>query len=88
MMYFNLKELWFVSGRTDSRTAFPIHDFADNLDPDLVEIEQVVDIFTACDIASKVSLRNWPINGANNGYEILYSFTSDELSEQVIADVP
>ena len=88
MMYFNLKELWFVSGRTDSRTAFPIHDFADNLDPDLVETEPVVDIFTGCDIASKVSLRNWPINGANNGYEIVYSFASDELSEQVIADVP
>ena len=77
-----------MSGRTDSRTAFPILDFADNLDPHLVEIEQVVDIFTGCDIASKVSLRNRPINGANNGYEILYSFASDELSEKVIADEP
>ena len=50
--------MWFVPGRTDSRTVFPIHDFADNLDPDLVEAEPAVDTLTGSDIASKDSLRN------------------------------
>ena len=43
LKYFNLDEFWFVSGRTDPRTAFTIHDFPDNLDPDIVEAEPVVD---------------------------------------------
>ena len=78
--------MWFVSGRTDSRTVFPIHDFVDNLDPFLVEAEPVVDTLIGSDIAGKDSLRNWAINGANNGYEIMYSLASDEPSEQVVAD--
>ena len=32
-----------MSGRTDPRTAFTIHDFPDNLDPDMVEAKPVVD---------------------------------------------
>ena len=76
-----------MSGRTDSRIAFPIHNFVYNLDPELVEAEPVVDTLTGCDVASKVCSRNWAIKGANNGYEILYSFARDDLSEQVIADV-
>ena len=43
LKYFNLDEFWFVPNRTDPRTAFSIHDFPDNLDPDLAEAEPAVD---------------------------------------------
>ena len=75
-----------MSGRTDPRTAFSIHDFPDNIDPDMVEAEPVVDALTGYDMASKVSSRSWAINGASNGYETLYYFARDELSKQEIAD--
>ena len=52
----------------------------------MAEAEPVVDPLTGCDIASKVCSRNWAIDGTNSGYEILYSFARDKLSEQVIAD--
>lgn len=75
-----------MSGRTDPRTAFSIHDFPDNIDPDMVEAEPVVDALTGCDMESKVSSRTWTINGASNGYDILYYFARDEVSEQEIPD--
>lgn len=75
-----------MSGRTDPRTAFSIHDFPDNIDPDMVEAEPVVDALTGYDMASKVSSRSWAINGASNGYDILYYFARDEVSEQEIPD--
>ena len=75
-----------MSGRTDPRTAFSIHDFPDNLDPDMVEAEPVVDALTGCDMASKFSSRSCAITGASNGYDILHYFAWDELSEQEIAD--
>ena len=75
-----------MSGRTDPRTAFSIHDFPDNIDPDMVEAEPVVDALTEYDMASKVSSRSWAINGASNGYDILYYFARDEVNEQEIPD--
>ena len=85
--YFNLEELWFVSGRSDSRSVFPIHDFANDLDPDLAEILPAIHAFTGCDTASKVGTKSKAVKeGANIGYEVLYSFGSDELSEEMIAD--
>ena len=75
-----------MSGRTDPRTAFSIHDFPDNIDPDMVEAGPVVDALTGSDMANKVSSRSWAINGASNGYEILHYFARDKLSEQEIAD--
>ena len=64
----------------------PSHDFPENLDPDMVEAEPLVDALTGCDMGSKVSSRSWAINGASNGYETLYYFARDELSKQEIAD--
>ena len=64
----------------------PSHDFPNNLDPDMVEAEPLVDALTGCDMASKVSSRSCAINGASNGYETLYYFARDELSKQEIAD--
>lgn len=75
-----------MSGRIDPRTAFSIHDFPDNIDPDMVEAEPVVDALTEYDMASKVSSRSWAINGASNGYDILYYFARDEVNEQEIPD--
>ena len=87
LKYFNLEELWFVSGRSDSRTVFPIHDLADDLVPDLAEVLPAIHALTGCDTASKVGTKSRAVKeGANNGYDLLYSFGREELSVQMIAD--
>ena len=55
--YLNLEELWFVSSRSDSRTVFPIHELADDLDPDLAEILPAIHALTGCDTASKIGTK-------------------------------
>ena len=78
-----------MSGLTGSRNSFSIHNFADLpdfADPDLVEVLPVIHAFTRCDTTSKVGRKMWAIKGANNGYELLYYFAMDELSEQETAD--
>ena len=52
--YFDPEELWFVSSRGNSRTFFPIHDLANDLDSDLVEVLPAIHALTGCDTASKV----------------------------------
>ena len=74
-----------MSSRSDSRTLFPIHDLADDLDPDLAEILPAIHALTGCDTASKVGTKSKAVKeGANNGYKLLSSFGRDELSEEMI----
>ena len=74
-----------MPGRSDSRNVFPIHDLADDLDPDLAEILPAIDALTGCDTASKVGTKSKAsfIEGANNDYELLYSFGRNELSDDI-----
>ena len=54
LKYFDLEELQFDSGRGNSRTFFSIHDLANDLDLDLVEVLPAIHALTGCDTASKV----------------------------------
>ena len=77
MKYFDLEELWFVSGRGNSRTFFPIHDFANHLDSDLVENLPAVHALTRCDTTSKFGTKNRAVREEDNCYQLLYAFGRD-----------
>ena len=43
---FDLEELWFVSGRGNSGTFFPLHDLANDLDSGLAEVLPAINVLT------------------------------------------
>ena len=86
MKYFDLEELWFVSGQGNSRTFFPIHDFANHLDSDLVENLPAIHALTRCDTASKVGTKNRAVREEANCYQLLYAFGRDVFRDEMIAD--
>ena len=86
LKYFDLEELWFVSGWGNSRTFFPIHDLASDLDPDLVEVLPAIHALTGCDTASKVGKKSKAAGEGAGYYHLLYAFGRDELSDEMIAD--
>ena len=53
LKYFDLEELWFVSGRGNSGTFFSIHDLTNYLNSHLVEILPAIHALTGIDTASK-----------------------------------
>ena len=84
--YFALEELWFVSGRSGSRICFPIHDLANDLDPELTEVLPAIHALTGCDTASKVGTKSRAVKEGPESYPLLYSFGRDELSEEMISN--
>ena len=87
LIYLDLKELWLVSGRSESRTVVPIHDLVDSMEPDLVEVLPAIHALTGCDTTSKFGTKGKAVKeGMKNGYNLLYSFGRDEISNQMIAD--
>ena len=86
LKYFNLEELWFVSGRGNSKTFFPIHDLTRDLDLDLVEVLPAIHALTGCDTASKVGTKSKAAREGAGCYHLLYAFGRDALSDEMIAD--
>ena len=86
LKYFDLEELWFVSGRGNSRTFFPIHDLTRDLDLDLVEVLPAIHALTGCDTASKVGTKSKAAREGAGCYHLLYAFGRDALSDEMIAD--
>ena len=86
LKYFYLEELWFVSVRGNSRTFFPIHDLANDLDSDLVEVLPAIHAPTGCDTTSKVGTKSRAVREGAGCYHLLYSFGRDALSDEMIAD--
>ena len=37
-MYFDLKELWFITGKSTSRIIIPVHEAVDVIESDVIEI--------------------------------------------------
>ena len=58
LKYFDIEELWFVSGRGNSRTFFSIHDLTNDLDSDLLKVLPAIHALTGCDTASKVGTKS------------------------------
>ena len=86
LKYFDLEELWFVSGWGNSRTFFPIHDLANGLDSDLVEVLPAVNALTGWDTASKVDTKSSAVREGAESYHFLNAFGRDALSDEMIAD--
>ena len=86
LKYFDLEELWFVSGQGNSRTFFPITYLTNNLDSDLVEVLPVIHALTGCDTASKVGTKSRAVREGVGCYHLLYAFGRDALIDEMIAD--
>ena len=67
-------KLWFVTGRGNSRTFFPIHDLATDLDSDLVEVLPAIHALTRCDTANKVGIKSRAVRERADYYHLLYVY--------------
>ena len=86
LKYFDLEELWFVSGKGNSRTFFPIHDLTTDLDSQVSEVLSAIHALTRCDAASKVGTKSRAVREGAACYHLLYAFGRDALSDEMIAD--
>ena len=86
LKYFDLEELWFVSRRGNSRTFFPLHDLANDLDSDLAEVLPAINVLTGWDAASKEGRKSRAVREGAHSYYLLYAFGRDALSDQMIDD--
>ena len=74
-MHFDLLELWFISGRSESKSVVPVHDHVGSMEPDLIEILPAIHGLTGCGTTSKVGTKRKAIKEGNiNGYSLLYNF--------------
>ena len=80
MKYFDLEQLWLVSGRGNYKTFFPIYDLANHLDSDLVENLPAIHALTRCDAASRA------FREGTDCYQLLYTFGRDASRDEMIID--
>ena len=84
-MFFDLNEFWFISGRSDSATAVPIHELLDQINADVVNILPSVQPCIGCDTTSKVVTKAAAVKTANEcGYELLCFFGKTEITYEII----
>ena len=86
LKYFDLEELWFVSGQGNSITFFPFYDLNNDLDSDFVEVLPAIHDLTGCDTSCKVGTKSRVVRNKTGGYHLLYSFGKDALHDEMIAD--
>ena len=87
LMFFDLKELWFITGRSSSRFIIPVHDSVNGMESDLIDILPAAHALTDCDTTSKVGTNAAAFKTAEKyGYELIYSFGKSELTDQMIND--
>ena len=60
-VYRGLKEMWFISGKSGSLTAFPIHQLTENLEHSVVDIFPAVHALTGTFYLTIVKV-SWIIN--------------------------
>ena len=87
MLFFDLKELCFITGRSSSRFIIPVHDLVNVMESDLIDILPAAHALTGCDTTSKVGTKAAAFKTAEKyGYELIYSFGKSELTDQMIND--
>ena len=64
----------------------PIHDLANDLDSDFVEVLPAIHALNGCDTASKVGTKSRAVREGVDCYHLLYTFGWDALSDEMIAD--
>ena len=70
----------------NSRTFFPIHDLANDLALELVEVLRAIHDLNGCDTASKVGTKSRAVREGVECYHLLCAFDRDALSDEMIAD--
>ena len=80
----DLAELWYVSGGGNSRTFFPIHDLANSLNPNLMDVLVPAQSVSGADALSKVSTKAAVVREAQVNHELLTGFGQDPLTEEMI----
>ena len=68
------------------QTILPIHDLANDLDSDFVEVLPAIHALNGCDTASKVGTKSRAVREGADCYHLLYTFGWDALSDEMIAD--
>ena len=86
LKYFDLEELWFVSGRGNSRTFFPLHDLANDFGSDLAEVLPEINVLTGCDTTCKEGRKSRAVREGADSYYSLYVLGRDALSDKMIDD--
>ena len=83
-IYFDLEDLWVVSGRSNARVVIPIHNIIGNMASNVVVLP-AVHALTGCDTTSKVGTKLSALNAATKyGYDLLYSFGKTEINQEII----
>ena len=86
-IYFDLEDLWFISGKSESRTVLAIHDLVNEINTNFIDILPAIRALTGCDTTSKVGKKKKAIKKGNkNTYNLLCYFGKNEISESMIAD--
>ena len=82
----DLMELWFLSGRGDSRTFFPIHKLSSLLDANFIRVLIPVHDLTGADSISKVGTKTKAAKGRFENSELLSGFGKEEIPEEMISN--
>ena len=87
LMFFDLNEFWFISDRSHSTTAVPIHDLVDHVNADVFDILPPVHALTGCDTISKIDAKTAAVNTANKcSYELICSFGKTGITDEIIGN--
>ena len=85
LIYFDLKKLWFITGRSSSRSIVPVHNLFDVMEHDVIDILPAVHALTGCDTTSKVGTKAAALKtAAKYGFELLHLFGKAELTDEMI----
>ena len=74
-IYFDLEELWFKPGKSESRTVLPVHDLVNEIDTDFIDILPAIHALTGCDTTSKVGKKKKAIKKGNKDAHNLLCYT-------------
>ena len=83
-IYLDLEELWFISGKKESRTVMPIHDLVNEIDTDFTDI--LAAIHALVTLLTKWAQKKAIKKGNKNAHNLLCYFGKNEISESMIAD--
>ena len=85
---FGLKELWFITGRSNTQTIIPLHNLFNVMDHEVIDILPAVHALTGCDTTSKVGTKSAALKtAAKYGFQLLPMFGKvTELTEDIICN--
>ena len=84
-IFSDMKELWVISGRSDTTVAFPVHKLSDKLESDVIGVLPAVHALTRCDTTSKIGTKASASKIASqNDFSELVSFGKTNLDDSML----